>query len=173
MTVTPSTTIGFALRGDTLARWTTFNPVLADRELVLETDTNQFKIGDGTSDYLDLPYGGLVGPSANIFSGAADQSLARTFDVWYTNPLSTPLFVAVGVDLVVGSGETAQYILEVREDSEATALAIAYHNSTSASDHSFTVNGPVPGDWEYRLSVVPGLSGAPTETVYMWTELAG
>ena len=52
-----------SLRGDTLARWTTFNPVLADREIVLEKDTGQFKIGDGTSQYLDLPYGGVVGPT--------------------------------------------------------------------------------------------------------------
>ncbi|MEI2423339.1 hypothetical protein V6O07_23930, partial [Arthrospira platensis SPKY2] len=60
-TPTPSTVIGLALRGDTLARWTQFNPVLADREMVLETDTGQFKIGNGVDPYLDLPYGGVVG----------------------------------------------------------------------------------------------------------------
>jgi hypothetical protein len=52
-----------ALRGDTLARWTAFNPVIAARELVLETDTGQFKIGNGVSEYLDLPYGGIIGPT--------------------------------------------------------------------------------------------------------------
>ena len=52
-----------SLRGDTLARWTSFNPVLADRELVLETDTGQFKVGDGVTPYLSLPYGGIVGPT--------------------------------------------------------------------------------------------------------------
>ena len=62
MPITPSSTIGFALRGDTLARWTSFNPVLADREMVLETDTDKFKIGDGVTAYLSLPYGGIVGP---------------------------------------------------------------------------------------------------------------
>jgi len=51
------------LRGDTLARWTAFNPVIADRELVIETDTGQFKLGDGVTEYLDLPYGGIVGPT--------------------------------------------------------------------------------------------------------------
>jgi len=54
-----------AFRGDTLARWTAFNPVLADREFVLETDTNQFKVGDGVSNYLDLAYGGIVGPTGS------------------------------------------------------------------------------------------------------------
>jgi len=58
--------IQFALRGDTLARWLQFNPVLADRELVLEKDTGQFKIGDGVTPYADLPYGGLLGPTGPI-----------------------------------------------------------------------------------------------------------
>lgn len=52
-----------SLRGDTAARWATFNPVLADREFVLETDTDKFKIGDGVTPYASLPYGGLVGPT--------------------------------------------------------------------------------------------------------------
>lgn len=52
-----------SLRGDTSVRWAAFNPVLADREIVLETDTSQFKIGNGTDNYLDLPYGGIVGPT--------------------------------------------------------------------------------------------------------------
>jgi len=52
-----------SLRGDTAARWASFNPVLANREFVLETDTGQFKIGNGTSTYTALPYGGLLGPT--------------------------------------------------------------------------------------------------------------
>jgi hypothetical protein len=52
-----------SFRGDTLARWIAFNPVLADREFVLETDTGQFKVGDGTTEYLNLPYGGIAGPT--------------------------------------------------------------------------------------------------------------
>ena len=50
------------LRGGTLAEWTSGNPIIAHREMVLETDTDKFKIGNGVDNYLDLPYGGLVGP---------------------------------------------------------------------------------------------------------------
>ena len=64
MTIVPSSTIGFALRGDTLGRWTEFNPILADREFVLETDTGLFKIGDGVTNYVDLPYGGIEGQAS-------------------------------------------------------------------------------------------------------------
>jgi hypothetical protein len=50
------------LRGGTLALWTQHNPIIAEREMVLETDTEKFKIGNGIDAYLDLPYGGIVGP---------------------------------------------------------------------------------------------------------------
>lgn len=51
------------LRGGTLAEWTSANPIIAIREMVLETDTSQFKVGNGIDNYLDLPYGGIVGPA--------------------------------------------------------------------------------------------------------------
>lgn len=57
--------MGYALlqlRGDTAAAWTSANPVLAEREIALETDTGQFKIGDGATAWTSLGYGGIVGP---------------------------------------------------------------------------------------------------------------
>jgi len=47
------------LRGDTAANWTTVNPVLAERELAIETDTNLYKIGDGVTPWNTLPYKAL------------------------------------------------------------------------------------------------------------------
>jgi hypothetical protein len=49
------------LRGGTLAEWTASNPVIAVREMVLETDTQKFKVGNGVDHYLTLPYGGIKG----------------------------------------------------------------------------------------------------------------
>jgi hypothetical protein len=51
------------LRNDTAANWTDADPVLAAGEFGLETDTNQFKIGDGTSSWTELEYGGIQGPT--------------------------------------------------------------------------------------------------------------
>lgn len=48
-------------RRDTAARWAAFNPILLAGELGLETDTDLFKIGDGTTAWNMLPYGGLTG----------------------------------------------------------------------------------------------------------------
>lgn len=50
------------LRRDTAANWTTSNPVLADGEIGLERDTNKFKVGNGTENWVTRPYGGIVGP---------------------------------------------------------------------------------------------------------------
>jgi hypothetical protein len=49
------------LRGDTLANWATINPILAQREIGLEDDTRQFKVGDGVTPWNDLEYY-LTGP---------------------------------------------------------------------------------------------------------------
>lgn len=51
------------LRRDTAANWTSANPTLAAGEMGVETDTDQFKIGDGTTAWTSLGYGGLVGPT--------------------------------------------------------------------------------------------------------------
>jgi plastocyanin len=49
------------LRNDTATNWTTANPILALGEFGLERDTNKFKIGNGTSTWNALPYGGIQG----------------------------------------------------------------------------------------------------------------
>ncbi len=48
-------------RRDTSANWTSENPVLAQGELGLETDTSKYKIGDGSTAWNSLTYGSLSG----------------------------------------------------------------------------------------------------------------
>jgi hypothetical protein len=43
-------------RRDTAANWIATNPVLAAGEAGYETDTKQFKLGDGTSTWSELAY---------------------------------------------------------------------------------------------------------------------
>lgn len=54
-------------RRDTAANWTSSNPTLANGEMGLETDTNKFKIGNGSTVWSSLTYGGFSGTSG--FSG--------------------------------------------------------------------------------------------------------
>ena len=46
------------LRGGTAAAWTSANPVLAAREIGVETDTLKLKVGDGTTAWSSLSYFG-------------------------------------------------------------------------------------------------------------------
>jgi hypothetical protein len=53
----------FQLRRDTAANWTSANPVLLSGELALETDTAKIKIGNGSTAWNSLAYGGIAGPT--------------------------------------------------------------------------------------------------------------
>jgi len=44
------------LRGGSAAAWTAANPILAQKELGIETDTNKLKVGDGVTAWNSLSY---------------------------------------------------------------------------------------------------------------------
>ena len=73
-------------RRGTYAEWNSTNPVLASGEFALQTDESpggaaeaagSFKIGDGSTVWSSLPYGGITGPqgttAANIDGGSASS----------------------------------------------------------------------------------------------------
>ena len=65
------------IRRDTQEQWLAIDPILAQGEFAVETDTNQFKIGDGSSVYSLLPYvtqgpDGAVGPPGPPGQDGAD-----------------------------------------------------------------------------------------------------
>lgn len=53
--------IQLQFRRDTSTNWANSNPILANGEMAIETDSHQFKIGNGCSPWLNLPYGGIRG----------------------------------------------------------------------------------------------------------------
>lgn len=66
-------------RGDSRAHWLDADPVLAEREFVLEYnelgDVILMKVGDGIHKYSELPYKGLNGQSPRV-------TPQRTWEVW-------------------------------------------------------------------------------------------
>lgn len=46
----------FRFQRGTSDRWTDLNPVLGPAEPGVETDTGRFKLGDGSTEWNDLPY---------------------------------------------------------------------------------------------------------------------
>jgi len=73
-------------RRDTAANWTSANPVLAQGELGLETDTARYKIGDGSTAWASLSYSSLpsnaidtntINAKGDLLVGTADNTVAR------------------------------------------------------------------------------------------------
>ena len=75
------------LRGGTELEGSAQNPILHARELGVETDTNRFKIGDGTTDWNSLPYvSGILATSATSFPATpafAEECYRTDLDKWY------------------------------------------------------------------------------------------
>jgi hypothetical protein len=61
--------IQLQFRRGTAAEWTSSNPTLAAGEMGIETDTNRFKIGTGSTAWSSLPYGGIAGPTGPLGTG--------------------------------------------------------------------------------------------------------
>ena len=82
-------------RRDTAAAWTAANPVLASGEMGVETNTNQFKIGNGSTPWNSLPYGGIAGgPGATGPQGITGATgiqgpVGATGDVGPTGPVGS------------------------------------------------------------------------------------
>ena len=70
--------ITIKLRRGTAAQWTAQNPVLAEGEIGLETDTRKFKAGDGTTAWTGLLYYGGSSGGATLFTDLTDVPQSYT-----------------------------------------------------------------------------------------------
>lgn len=79
------------LRNDTAENWKSSNPVLKLGEMGIETDTNMFKFGDGTTAWNTLPYAGKGEADLKIKSSQVimDQDFTATSTIGIYTPDST------------------------------------------------------------------------------------
>ena len=56
------------LAGDTSANWAAWNGIPSNREVIYETDTHKWKVGDGTTSYNSLPYVAANVATSNTFN---------------------------------------------------------------------------------------------------------
>jgi hypothetical protein len=73
-------------RRDIAANWTSVNPILAEGEFGLETDTSRYKIGNGSSNWNALSYASLpsnaidvavIDAKGDLLVGTADNTVGR------------------------------------------------------------------------------------------------
>jgi hypothetical protein len=84
--------IQLQFRRGTALQWSTAdpNPILAAGEMGIETDTDRFKIGDGTTIWNSLPYGGLQGDTGPTgYTGATGAgATGDTIEVFLTRNIA-------------------------------------------------------------------------------------
>jgi hypothetical protein len=109
------------------ASWTSANPILADGEIGLETDTQKLKFGDGTTAWNTLPY----------FSGA-------TVDISGKANIASPTFTGVpaaptaAVDTNTTQLATTAYVVGQGYLKSATAASTYLTQATAASTYLTT-----------------------------------
>lgn len=128
------------LRRDTAANWTSNDPVLADGEMGIETDTKKAKIGNGTNKWSVLSY--FAEGGGGIWSGLTG-SYAST---------STFTFTGTAAD-----AKKIQFSLLTLTDSAGTTRRIGYVKSASESSGTVTVtvvtdSNLASGDKDFKVA---------------------
>lgn len=155
----------FQLRGDTAANWTSANPVLANKEMALETDTNKYKIGNGITAWNSLAYGGLQGQGLAA-GGTTGQILAKLSNVnfdtgwitppsgggltWVTVAVSTNPIVS-GTGYIVTGARTMTLPATVPAGSEF--VVHAYDSTVTIASNGNIINGVGSGN---NLTIAAG-----------------
>lgn len=112
-------------RGDTAANWTAANPVLADREIGLETDTNRLKVGDGGTAWNSLGYFEYANPSLTNLTATTADITTLSADTADIGTLSAD---------TIYSGSTNLY--DIFATSEAGSDQHPYDVTAAASDET-------------------------------------
>jgi hypothetical protein len=145
-------------RRGTAAQWTTANPILSAAEIGFETDTNKFKIGDGTNRWADLIYFTADAAAAleDLIDGApglldtlnelaaaigddADFIGTMTTNLAAKAPLASPTFTGTVAGItksMVGLGSVDNTSDAAKPISTATQTALdAKASNTALSNH--------------------------------------
>ena len=124
---TNSVKVTLQIRHDEAADWTTRNPILAQGEYGLETDTFLIKVGDGVRDWAHLPY--LNKLDASYFKWSTDGTI--TFSDSFAQTISNLIINAGGSTKIVISDdpveETDPVNLRYLEQAIADAIINAHH----------------------------------------------
>ena len=152
-------------RRDTAANWTSVNPTLSLGEMGLETDTGQFKIGNGTLAWNSLSYA-QMGPSG-LQQGATAPSYTTTL---WLDTSATADGVAVNSTLPVTSGGYFKTAWTVATGTAATNGTLYYTpfyvptQTTIAEIGGVTTTVTTTGNC--RMGIYSDLNGQPNALVY-------
>ena len=118
------------LRRDTAADWTSNNPTLSAGEFGWESDTNRFKIGDGSTAWTSLGYADTLKSLGDMTITGSTISAPSNGDLTLTTSGSGS--VVVDDTFKIGSGAGVTTILDEDDLSSDSATALATQQSIKA-----------------------------------------
>ena len=172
------------LKRATASQWTSANTVLFAGEIGYETDTNKFKIGDGTAGWTSLSYfnGNLSGSNLNdlldvtITSAANGDFLRWNGSAWINDAvnLSTDTVGSYVESLVAGTGVTV-----TNNSGEGAAPTIAIGQSvatnTTPTFAGLTLNGNITfeGTTADEFETIIAVTDPTSDRVIVFPDLTG
>lgn len=164
--------IQIQFRRDTAANWTSANPTLSLGELGLETDTGQFKVGNGSLAWNALSYA-QMGPSG-LQQGTVAPSYTNT--LWLDTSATADAVQLSGALPLVSGGAFYRTAQPTATGQSATNGTI-YYNPIFISNTitinqiaAFTTNVTVAAT--VRLGIYSDSNGAPGSLVYDSTDIS-
>jgi hypothetical protein len=151
-------------RRDTSSNWTSNNPTLAAGEIGVETDTNQFKIGDGSTVWTSLSYAGGGGIS---FATTATAGATTTLTVASKLTQNFTGTLAQTVQLPVVSTLTVGFAFQVLNNStQSLTINSSGGNLITTLQTGFSglftvvlTSGTTAASWDYQISGFDYFSG--------------
>ena len=131
------------VRRGTAAQWTTANPVLASGEIGFETDTNKFKIGDGTTAWASAVYS--ISPVADYVDAVGINPASWRTELGIVLPSSE---IYAGGDKTFVPADNKKFIV-----------------CTSSSDITLGIGDIPAGDWANETEIMVEQSGTGNITI--------
>ena len=117
------------LRRDTAANWTSANPTLAAGEFAIETDTDKYKIGDGSTAWTSLSYSSLPSNVLPLSGGTMSGVLVMADQI-----VQKPVLKDIGETTVANATSGATDTIDLEDGN--------VHNVTLTANCTFTFSNP-------------------------------
>ena len=126
------------LRRGTYSLWQSSNPILAEGEIGIETDTKLFKIGDGTTNWNSLLYSSCSYAYTSSYSLNAGSSLTTgsTYPItssWSNNSISSSYSQTSSFALNAGSNLITASTYPITSSWALNAISSSYSDTSSYS----------------------------------------
>lgn len=168
---------------DTSTNWTTNNPVLLAGELGFESDTNKFKIGNGTSSWNDLSYvsvgGGGGGGSTILYSTTGQNTDGAMTQKAITDAL--PQCIEIEMNMQTGQAsitvEQFEKLLENQENYIVVNMSLTDSDGSTRTESVKFIRGSyrkeeTPSYWIEKLFFNSVNTGDTEKNPYMYLILA-